>query len=97
MAASMGMLRGTVIGFTNNGMLVHSHFGSVNIPNAIKDYKNRPPWQNGYFLLTGHPKQANKANDDWFDVDAVYEGISEYPTLLGIRRIQTFRVLKAYY
>lgn len=96
--ASMVMLRGTVDDFTSEGMLVDSNYGSENMPNAIIDPKGRPELRFGHFLLTGHPKQGNKVNDSWFDVDAVYDGVFEYTTVLGgARRVHRFRVVKAYY
>lgn len=97
-AASTFMFRGTVKDFTSEGMLVFSNYGNLNMPNAIEYHEGRPAFRYGHFLLTGHPEQNNKINDSWFDVDAIYEGVFEYTTILGAtRRVQRFRVVKSYY
>ncbi len=93
-------LRGEVRQVTREGIIVFSHYGNERMPN----YNSRPPhrpelrWITGDFLVVGHPEQDGKVDNDWFDVDAVPDGIFEYTTVLGAsKRIRKFRVVDSYY
>lgn len=89
-------LRGDIRQVTKDGLLVFAHYGNENMPNYNAG-ENRPELLYGDFLVIGHPRAANKVDDDWFDVDAVPAGIYEYTTVMGAtKRIRIYKVLRAF-
>lgn len=90
-------LRGVIRQVTKDGLLVFAHYGNEDMP-QYNGGENRPKLLYGDFLVVGHPREANKVDNDWFDVDAVPAGIYEYTTVMGAtKRIRIYKALRAFY
>lgn len=89
-------LRGEIRQVLSDGMIVKSHLGTIKQP----DYpcNSRHELISGDFLLTGHPIQDKKVDNDWYDVDAIEDGIFTFTNIHGVeKRIRKYKVVKAYY
>jgi hypothetical protein len=90
-------VRGEIRQVVKEGLLVHAHYGTAGM-GSYDAGSNRPEMIVGDFLIVGHPAQAQKVDQAWFDVDATSEGIFEYTTVLGAtKRIKRLRVVRAFY
>jgi hypothetical protein len=90
-------LQGRINQIVDGGMVVFAHYGNEGRP-VFDSGKDRPQVFYGDVFLVGHPEISNKADNDWFDVDAVYLGTKQFKTVLGaVRTLKKFQVIKSYY
>jgi hypothetical protein len=91
-------LRGKITQFAGEGMLIHSDRSFYPAANYDHGKNRKYNLLDGDFFLVGHPDQKLKVDKDWFDVDAVPDGMLDYTTVTGAsKRIRKFRVVKSYY